>query len=129
MPSAKAPGGFRLIDPDQTINLLADLSGFTSKGGLTAFAGGGRTNATHLRNGMNRITVCATNADSVILPPAKYGSVVIVKNNGAADATVYAQGSDTINGTAGATGVTQADPLSALYFCVTDGVWDRILSA
>lgn len=128
--SARAQAGFRLIDPGETINRLAAGQGYDARGGITALAGGGRSASTPvLRTGFNRVSVCATNADSVVLPPAIGGSFVVVANKGAADLTVFGNGSDTIDGTAGATGVTQADPLTAIYFCITDTIWNRLLSA
>lgn len=88
--------------------------------GLTALAGGGQTGATRLGYGFNQITVVATAADSVQLPPCNVGAAVYVTNDDSTDAmTVFgAQGrSDTINGTAGATGVSQVAGAHAIYFC------------
>lgn len=99
---------------------------------LTAFAGGGQTNATQLAATNNNVTVVATIADSIKLPLAVAGLSIRVRNNAANATTVYGAGTDTINGVATATGVSQPATTSALYFCVTSapaGKWFRILSA
>jgi hypothetical protein len=123
--------GVRLGDIRSLQDAIAGLNNIDSENGLTALAGGGQDGATQLINGLNTVAVCATNADSVQLPPAIEGSVVFVSNAGAADLTVFGKEGrpDTINGTAGATGVSQADPLSAVYFCPEDTKWFRVLSA
>lgn len=100
-----------------------------SQGGLTAQADNTRANATELNYGSNELSVVAGAADSAVLPPAIQGAVVYVANAGAAAAQIFAAGSDTLNGTAGATGVSQTNGLNATYFCPTTGKWYRVLSA
>ena len=97
--------------------------------GLVAHAGGAQANAVLLSGGYNEIATVATIADSVQLPLALYGTQVFVKNAGANAAQVFANsaGTDTINGTAGATGVSQAAGLGAIYECHKDTVWTRFL--
>lgn len=126
------PNGPRLFNPFPVTDGHANMRGYASKDALTAFAGGGQANATQLLNGLNRVTVVATNDDSVQLPAAVAGTVVGLKNADAAQSIkVFGKNgrSDTINGTAGATGVDQAAGASALYICFVDGAWDRLLSA
>jgi len=65
----------------------------------------------------------SASADSVILPPAKPGVILQVANNGANSMTVYAQGSDTINGVAAATGVSQMAGSTVTYTCLKAGTW------
>jgi hypothetical protein len=122
------PSGLQMIDGD-TINALASQQGLEALYGLTAAADGTRASATALNYGLNRVATVAGAADSVVLPPAVGGTMALVQNAGASDMQVFAQGSDLINATAGATGVNQATGVSALYFCVLDGYWARILSA
>lgn len=131
MALSRVAPGVRMGDIRSLQDAIGGLKNIDASASLTAKAGGGQATATQLSNGLNVIGVCATNADSVQLPPALPGSVVFVANSGAADATVYGKSgrTDTINGTAGATGVTQADPLNAVFFCVIAGAWLRILSA
>lgn len=94
---------------------------------ITAFAGGGRTSAVALVNGWNRISVCATNGDSVVLPAAAAGMMVTVINDGAANAQVFGNGSDTVDAVAGATGVVLTAAKRAIYFCLTAAKWQSLM--
>lgn len=122
--------GFALQDGGQ-LEKLASLSGLVAKGALTAHAGGGQGSATQLLTGVNEVATVATAADSVQLPAAIAGSIVMVTNAGGASMKVFGKSgrTDTINGTAGATGVDQSNGLSATYFCPVDTKWYRVLSA
>lgn len=122
------PSGLQMIDGD-TINALASQQGLEALSGLTAAADGTRASATQLNYGLNRVSVVAGAADSVLLPPAVAGTMALVANAGASDMQVFAQGDDAINATAGSTGVSQATGVSAIYFCAVDGFWSRVLSA
>jgi hypothetical protein len=104
----------------------------TCTDGITAFAGGGQTSATQLTACHNNVTTVATIADSVKLPLAVAGARVYIRNNAANATQVFGAGTDTINGVATATGVSQAATTSAIYFAVTSapaGKWFRVLSA
>jgi hypothetical protein len=99
---------------------------------ITATAGGTKAAARALTAAVNRISVCATAADSVLLPLADAGARVVIANDGAASAQVFGAGTDTINAVATATGVAQAAGTKALYACVKAapaGNWIRVLSA
>lgn len=93
--------------------------------GLVAHAGGGQAAATVLTAGYNQVATVATIADSVQLPPALQGVGVFVKNSAAAAMQVFgANGlTDTIDGTAGATGVSIAAGKGATFYCLANGVW------
>ena len=105
------------------IELIGSFIG-TGVIGATAFAGGGQASATQLGYGINTVTVVATAADSVKLPPAVKGAWCFVKNADAADSTtVFGYGTDTIDGVASATGNAQAAGKGKLYFA-TSGVGD-----
>jgi hypothetical protein len=98
--------------------------------GVVALAGGGRSAATPLLSGgFNTVATVATATDSVVLPPAVQGMEIFVQNDGVAAMQVFANGADTINGTAGATGVAHAAGKLAIYVCHADGKWLRLLSA
>lgn len=130
------PAGFRpfIMDDDKTGQTLV---GFVSQSGkitplfqgsmtdtLTAKAGGGQSGATQLLSGMNRVTTVATAADSVQLPTANFaGLSVTVINAGANQMQVFGNGSDTINGVAGATGISQMQNSVVEYFCPVAGAW------
>lgn len=125
--------GVRMFDGSQVVTAVNQWNQQQTTVALTALAGGGQTGATQLNFGFNQVTVVATAADSVQLPPCVQGAAVYVTNDDGADAmTVYGKAgrTDTINGTAGATGVSQVAAAHALYFCVVpdaaSGKWQTI---
>lgn len=112
--------------------IVASSVTFAVDAGVTAAAGGGQSKATALEGGVGTITTCATDADSVKLPLGVEGITYALWNNTAKAAQVFGDGTDTINGVATATGVSQAAGTKALYFCTSDepaASWFRILSA
>lgn len=116
-----------------TAKPLSDsLSWSDSSATVTAAAGGTKAAALALTAGNVNISVCATAADSVLLPLAVAGLRMNIANNGAASAQVFGAGTDTINDVATGTGVAQANGKSATYFCTASapgGKWYRVLSA
>jgi hypothetical protein len=96
---------------------------------ITAFAGGGQTNATQLSAGYNRVTTVVTAADSVKLPVSVAGMMVAVTNSSANSMQVFGTNPDTINAVATATGVALAAGKTGLYFCPVAGAWHLLLSA
>jgi hypothetical protein len=105
--------GQRLADDDALNTILATPMWQTNPS-ITALAGGALSASTPvLTLGSNTLTSVASGSDSVVLPKAVAGNVV----------------SDTINGTAGATGVTLANAKRALYVAAANGVWFSILTA
>lgn len=97
--------------------------------GLTAKAGGGQSGATALTGNVNRITVCATAADSAILPPAVVGRRVSVYNAGAASANIFPQTGESINSGAANAAFAVATTKGAIFECVATGLWNAVLSA
>lgn len=103
----------------------------TYNGGVTALASGGATGAPVLTNGINALSVVATGTDSVAMPPSVPGSIVIIQNNGVAAAQVFANPVsslasgvlDTLNGTAGATGIAVGNGKMAILICTAYGAW------
>lgn len=87
---------------------------------LTA-VGTTRANALALTKAINNITVTGSGT-GVVLPSAAtvgIGGDVIVFNSDATNAAkVYGAGSDTIDGVAGATGVTLSNAKRCIYVCV-----------
>ena len=116
--------GYALQD-GATLEVLLATPQWQTNYGITALAGGGRSSSTPvLVLGSNVVTTVATAADSVVLPSAVAGSVVYLLNADSADAVqVFANASDTINGTAGATGVSFAAAKRVLFIAVDNGVW------
>jgi len=105
------------------INLLQDLIDSTETG-ITAFAGGGQTNATQLTATYNEVTVVASAGDSVKLLAAVEGLKQIVKNDGANNLAVFPATGDTIDdGTVNAS-ITIA-PGATVTFSAVDGTnWE-----
>jgi len=97
--------------------------------GLTAKAGGGQSGATALTGNINRVTVCATIADSALLPPGTVGKRVSVYNAGAASCTVYPATGEAINSGAANAGFAVAATKGAIFECVAAGLWNAVLSA
>ncbi len=64
---------------------------------ITANPGGGQGSAVQLTSTVNNITTVATAGDSVLLPEAIAGLVVIIQNNGANAADVFPATGETIN--------------------------------
>lgn len=115
--------GPRLIDGKAVADLLG-LKGFNYQGSLTATPSGTQSNSQALLGGVNEVSTSAADTDGALLPPAAAGSIVILQNTDSAqDVTVFAQGSDTINGTAGATGVAIGQGLTAIFTCARAGIW------
>lgn len=114
------------VGEDATVGGKLAVTGILTQGvatGVTARAGGTKALATALTKQLNRITVCATADDSVLLPPAQVGAVVAVFNDGAAAARVFGAGTDTIDGVATGTGVPLTNAKRALFICFAAGAW------
>lgn len=121
--------GKRLAD-DDAINTALATPQWQTNYGITALAGGALNSSTPVLSlGSNQVSTVASGADSVVLPKAVAGSVVFVANAGASAMQVFGNGSDTINGTAGATGISVSNNKRVLFVAVTNGVWFSLLTA
>lgn len=91
------------------------LEGVTNS--ITATASGTQATGVQLTAAINRVSVCATNGDSVVLPKAVQGMSVLVINDGAATCQVFgfAATADTIDAVATATGVTVTNARRTLF--------------
>lgn len=87
--------------------------------GVTALAGGAQAGSPIMSSMFNRVSTAASAGDSVQLPPAQsiIGACICVFNDTAKNITVFGNVSttDTINGTAGSTGMTMV-PGSICWF-------------
>lgn len=100
--------------------------------GITAHAGGGQASAVALTSMLNRVTTVASANDSVQLPLAAPGMDITVINAAASNAMqVFAQNgsTDTIDGTAGSTGFSQAAGKTVQYVSTAAGAWHKLVSA
>ncbi len=115
-----------------TITELTSGSGITfsnitnekTTNAITAHAGGGQGSATALVSELNVISVCATAADSVVLPTAKVGMAITVKNNGATDAAVFPATGATIDGGAADASVTLPIGCTRTFYCNALLTWN-----
>jgi hypothetical protein len=105
-------------------------TGFAASGLQTLSPGSYTASTTHSQAGATPITtmmaaVTVNNAsDATLLPPAVPGLQMSVANLSATLAgQMYASGTDTINGTAGATGVALTANQVTLFFCIQAGKW------
>lgn len=119
--------GFALQDGDFLNRTISDSFGRAEQS-ITAI---GTTQATayQLTGNMNNITTAASgtgvNLGVAASRSGQVGEWAFIANNGANPVTVYApQGtSDTIDGVAGATGVTLTNAFTCFFYCVAAGVW------
>lgn len=91
---------------------------------LTAHAGGTQAAALLLTASVNNVTIVATTGDSVKLPVSAPGLNISIINSAASNSMqVFGSGTDTINGVATATGVSQPSDTIVTYFCTLAGSW------
>lgn len=122
IPSRLQPGQ-RLADDDALNTFLATPQWQTNYG-ITAVGTALASTTPALVLGSNVVTTSTASDYGVVLPSAVAGSIVYFLNADSADAvTVFGAGSDTINGTAGATGVSFAAAKRVLFIAVNNGVW------
>lgn len=108
---------FSLIN-GQTLNDLFNKWTSSVEDGITATSGGTKAAAYQLTATVNRLSVVAGAADSVMLnKQPSIGKVVQVINDGASSAQLFGNGIDTIDGVATATGVPLANGSRAFFTC------------
>lgn len=118
----------RQLLPGSWANAITDS--LTSAQPITATPAGTQATSILINSANVNITVVATANDGIKLPPALAGMVVNIVNSDAADAAqIFASGSDTINATAGATGVSLAAGAAIVLRCIKNGNWRRFVSA
>jgi hypothetical protein len=108
-----------LASPNANINLMNELC----QSPIVAFAGGGQTSATQITGQTAEVTTAANPGDSVKLPPSAPGLEILLINHGANAVQVYGFGTDTIDGVATATGVSQMTFSLVIYSCPVLGQW------
>lgn len=82
-----------------------------------------RADAYSITKVITRFTTVAASTGAVLPSATKPGAKYTIFNDGASALTVYGAGSDTIDGTAGATGVALTNAKRCDYICVATGVW------
>lgn len=92
---------------------------------IIATPGGGQATARQLLpRELNRVTTAAAAVapfDSIMLPPARAGSTIIVINHAVNPVQVFGQPGDAINDNASNLGVSQMASSLVLYMCFADG--------
>lgn len=123
--------GFQLFDGSALNHLFTKIfqGGLSRETGITAHAGGTKAAAYQLSRSLNLVATTATNGDSVLLPKAIAGSIVVVTNAGAATLSVYGKGTDTIDGNSTATADSLATTKTRIYVCYATGAWYTMISA
>lgn len=118
------PTGFRLIDGSK-LNSWFNVPQSSTEDSITAATVQTQAGAYQLSALISRVSVCANAGDCVKLGKSSkfVGSVVTVINDGAQNLTVFSFDLATIDGTAGATGVTVGNGKRTDFYCVADGVW------
>lgn len=81
-------------------------------------------------NAANVEVLAASPAGGVVLPAAYPGAFVNILNNSLNTTTVYGKGTDTVQnaGTTFAASVTMATLVSATFFCIKAGFWQRAIT-
>jgi len=119
--------GFREVSGNMLMNAFSRMfqGGIDRQDNITAHAGGGQASAVQLGHTQSRVTTVATAGDSVALPKAIAGSEVQVINAGANPMQIFGKigATDTINGVAGATGISMPPGGLGIFICVSAGVW------
>ncbi len=100
----------------------------TGANAITARAGGGQALATPLTVIVNRVSVCATAGDSVLLPatagfPAGSAIQLVVINDGAQSCNVFPNGADTINTLAASTAFAIPAGQVVAFTLTVAGAW------
>ena len=116
------PRSTNIIDTHDVGKAMGELISAVS--GIVAFAGGGQGSATLITRTFNRVTTCATIADSVKLPLARPGAQVLIANRGAASLNVFPQTGEAINALANNTALALAVNVIAIYSCALSGKWE-----
>ncbi len=117
--------GFRMFSGEFLQTMFARIlqGGISRQDTITAHSGGTKAAAFPLVASWNRITVCAADHDSVLMPPAIAGSQVMVINAGADILDVYGKGTDTIDTNATATATNILTTKLKVFTCITRGAW------
>tara|TARA_R110000868_G_scaffold409899_2_gene696463 strand:+ start:9425 stop:13153 length:3729 start_codon:yes stop_codon:yes gene_type:complete len=85
-----------------------------------------RTDALQLSGDFKRLSTVASGT-GVILPTGVIGMSIVIVNSGANAVKIYANGSETIDGVAGSTGVTLTNPGRCLYWFSAANTWHSMM--
>lgn len=105
------------------------LFGTSCTNAMTAYAGGGQTNATPITTVISRFTTVANSGDSSILPLSAPGAELTVVNAGSQPMSVYPQSGEAINAGAVNAAFSVANGKTAFFSCAVTGTWNSVLTA
>lgn len=105
-----------------TTTVTASTYFLRSVGNALTAVGTTRADALQLAKEINNVTTAAAGT-GVILPVGSVGMRIVIFNAGANAIKVYGSASETIDGTAGATGVTLTNAKRCEYFFVAANTW------
>jgi hypothetical protein len=125
------PGSITPFQVIQNGRWFADSIGTGASGSLEtigsqgniASSGTSQGTATVITQAMANVSSGGGAPAGVTLPVAARGLQVAIAVNNGTGIQVYGNGSDTINGIAGATGIPEGNALIVLYYCFTAGAW------
>lgn len=103
-------------------DILSSMNGMLTGANAKTATGTTRADAYSITMARTRFTTVAASTGAV-LPAALQGRSRWIYNAGASTLQVYGAGSDTIDGTAGATGVALSAAARCEYYCIADSVW------
>jgi hypothetical protein len=117
---APATGTF---DTAKWQQLTFSVGGYTSQAGITAYAGGGQSQAFQLTSEYNKLDTVATAGDSVKVSQASANKRHVIVNNGANDCAVFPVASENFEGLPANAAVSLSAGMSMEVFCFTNGTW------
>ena len=137
IPVAQTANALQITKPDGTVVSYFDKSGNvgfnagaylfeSAANAVVPYNGGGQTSATPLNTQTAAVTTSvATTApfDSLMLPTSVAGLELLIINASANAIQIFGASTDTIDGVATATGVTQMAHSLVIYSCPVAGLW------
>ena len=116
-----AAGAFTTLSA--TGNVTASTYVISSVGNTLTAAGTTRADALQLSKQINNVTTAASGTGVILPTGITAGMRIVIFNAGANPIKVYATGSETIDGTAGSTGVTLTNANRCEYFATSSTTW------
>lgn len=95
-------------------------------GTITAHSGGGQTSATALTTGVNDVTVCVSDADSVKLPATSFGKMVTVSNSSGKTLAVFPPSGSSIQDQSANASVSISAGKGTLFVGLSATKWQAI---
>lgn len=118
---------WKRIQPDVRYDTTPS-GALTVQDGIVAHAGGGKPGATELTANICRISAAA-DGDSVVLRAASAGDFVILINDVDVSVTIFADGSDTIDGNDVSGGLAIQNLMRMQFYSSADGNWSGMANS